>query len=356
MNKRLRLALVGCGGRGLGMIDIASSFNDIELIALCDNNSKILKKASEKFPKAEVFDDFTTMLDNANLDILLVETPAKEHAEFAVEALKHNINVMTDIPCVSTLEEADELWEAQKNSSAMFMTGANPNMQAFIRSMQKVVKKDLIGKPSYIECEYIHDCRCYWEETPWRKTMEPIIYCTHSLGPMLTILKDDLRYVSCFDTGSHINNTDDQHDLMSALFRTEDNTIVRLMVSFINEYPDSHHHYRIIGTKGAWERSVDYGDGEQCYFYSKDIHEEQKFYPTSSGVLLNEYIGNPNAKGHGGCDYALWDALIKALRSNEKIPPISLRQGLQMSIPGIFAAQSAANGGELTKITYPWDK
>ena len=357
MTKNFRLALIGCGHRGNDMLKIASAFEDVKVVAICDNNPDVLKKTSKEFPDAETFSDFTTMLDNTSMNILLVETPARKHAEFAVEALNRDINVMTDIPCVSTLREADDLWKAEKNSSAMFMTGSNPNMEAFFRSMQKLVEKDLIGTPTYIECEYIHDVRYLWRETPWREKMPSIIYCTHSLGPMLSVVNGDLRHVSCFDTGSHINNVDGQHDAMSALFRTKDNVVLRLMVSFINEYPGGHHHYRIMGTKGAWERSVDYGGGEQCYFYSKELHEEKKFYPTSSAVMRKEYAGNKAARaGHGGCDYALWDVFLQALRDGDEIAPISLREGLRMSIPGIYAEMSAANGGELMDIAYPWDK
>ena len=34
--------------------------------------------------------------------------------------------------------------------------------------------------------------------------------------------------------------------------------------------------------------------------------------------------------------------------------PISLREGLRMSLPGIYAVESARRGGELTEIRYPW--
>ena len=33
-----------------------------------------------------------------------------------------------------------------------------------------------------------------------------------------------------------------------------------------------------------------------------------------------------------------------------------MREGLAMTLPGIYAAQSAKEGGALKKIIYPWDK
>ena len=50
------------------------------------------------------------MLEKANLDVVIVETGADIHAEFCAKALAKNINVMTDIPVVANMEEADMLY------------------------------------------------------------------------------------------------------------------------------------------------------------------------------------------------------------------------------------------------------
>ena len=36
-------------------------------------------------------------------------------------------------------------------------------------------------------------------------------------------------------------------------------------------------------------------------------------------------------------------------------PPISLKEGLRMTLPGIYAEMSAKQGGKLLEIRYPWD-
>ena len=68
------------------------------------------------------------------------------------------------------------------------------------------------------------------------------------------------------------------------------------------------------------------------------------------------YEHNPGAQtkeGHGGIDYAMLDAFVKAIREGRP-SPISLKDGLRMTLPGIYAAESARRGGELTRIKYPW--
>lgn len=59
--------------------------------------------------------------------------------------------------------------------------------------------------------------------------------------------------------------------------------------------------------------------------------------------------------GHGGADYAMFDAFFKAIENNMP-SPVSLREGLRMTLPGIFANESAKRGGEIVRIFYPWEK
>ncbi len=67
------------------------------------------------------------------------------------------------------------------------------------------------------------------------------------------------------------------------------------------------------------------------------------------------YEKNPNATGHGGIDYAMIDHVLTAIM-NGKPAPISLKDGLAMTIPGIYAEESAKRGGEVLRMRYPWDE
>ena len=49
------------------------------------------------------------MLEEAALDVVIVETGADIHAEFCCKALAKNINVLSDIPVVASLEEAEKM-------------------------------------------------------------------------------------------------------------------------------------------------------------------------------------------------------------------------------------------------------
>ena len=47
---------------------------------------------------------------------------------------------------------------------------------------------------------------------------------------------------------------------------------------------------------------------------------------------------------------------MEALRTGAEEAPIPLRAGLRMTLPGLYAAESAIRSGEVLTIHYPWEK
>lgn len=355
-NKTIRLAVVGYGRGGGVFNEAVDGFDGIIPAAVCDTTPDKRDRARQIHPDIQTFEKYDDMLKNTEIDAVIIGTPAHLHAEFAIKALAKNIHVLSEIPAVWSLAEANRLWKAHLKSKALYMTGANANFKACIDAAVDLQKRGLFGKTIYAEASYIHDTRRYFKITPWRATLEPIHYCTHSLGPVLRLMAEDLEWVSCFDTGSHINKVKDQHDVMSALFRTKSNVVVRLLISFINNYVGARHAYKFFTTEGCFETVSGYAKEQKAVlFYSQKLDKFNKTWMQLPVDLYMPpaYMGNPKAAGHNGIDYAMLDAFFKAIRSGGP-SPISLKEGLRMTLPGIYAAESARRGGELVKIAYPW--
>lgn len=356
MKDRLKLGVVGYGMRGQWMFQLAVEDSDFVIpVAICEPDPQKQKLAAAKYPAARIYAGYEEMLAKEQLDAVLVMTPAQDHARFCGLALGRDIHVFSDIPSVSTVEEGDMLWEAAGKSKATFMTGANPNYWALVESLCDLHRKGFLGKPFYLEAEYIHDLRNYYDQSPWRKTLPPITYCTHSLGPLLRILDEDLRYVSCFSTGSHINHYPGQQDLMTAHFRTDSNVVVRLTISFVNEaHFNGFHSLRVFGTEGYFEHA----SGRQDVSKPRTMFSTNKLYGASKITELPVGMERPEAylrpDGHGGCDTLVMKDFLNAVREGRPAP-IPLREGLRMTLPGVVANESANKGGEVLRIRYPWD-
>lgn len=365
---KIRLGVVGLGHRGRAMMKLAAMFDGVEAAAACDirpgnwyeRQWNAGESMSECFPDAEFYEDYDEMLERARLDAVIVETGADIHAEFCCKALRHDVNVLSDIPNVASLQEAEDLWRAAQASRAIISTGANPNEQKFTVLLREFYEKGLLGRPYCMDAEYIH----WWlpgsaeaihlnENGDWRRMLVPIRYCTHSLGPLLSILDEELRQVSCFGTG---RLTDDENfrsdDMMCAQFQTDSGVIVRLMRNGRCRAKIGMHNYRVFGTEGYMERIERFGKPVIRYNSTRELDTSLK--EIGGEFMPPAYANNPQAKaGHGGMDYAMMDHFLQGLRRGEAA--ISLQAGLRMTLPGIYAEYSARRGGKVLRMRYPWD-
>jgi len=355
------------------MFKLASIFDCVEAAAACDilprnwYEKQWLSDASlaELLPNTVFYEDYDKMLKEAGLDAVLVETGADIHAEFCCKALAKNINVLSDIPMVANLKEAEMLWKAEQASTAILSTGANANEQKFAVLLQDFWKKGLLGNPYYMEAEYIH-----WsmpgskesvhlnENGDWRKLLIPIRYCTHSLGPLLTILKEELRKVSCFGTGMHADDYVTgikKDDMMCTQFQTDSGVVIRLLRNGRCRADIGWHSYRVFGTEGYMEKIDTRAKHGPVIRYNSMKELDTSLKEIGGEYMPPAYANNPAAKGHGGVDYALLDHFFQAILKGEPAP-ISLKEGLAMTLPGIYAEESAKRGGEVLRMRYPWDE
>jgi len=352
----MKIAVVGYGIRGRKMAKLTkANFPHYILSAACDTSPVALANASADFPAIHCYHNFDKMLQEEDIDILFVETPAPFHTEFSIKALQQNIHVLSDVPAVDSYREAKKLWQTHQESNALYMMQATTNMFGFIEKAEELQKDGLLGHPYYIETEYIHDLSELFGETPWREHYENIKYSTHCLGPSLRLLDEDLETVSCFDTGSHIDKIKGRHDAMVAIFKTTNNTVLKLLVSFNNYCPAHGQTYRFYFTDGYFERTANI-NGEnsgQTFFYSANHHKDKKLHQIDIGEGLPKNYGKKNIGNHGGANYELLNCFFYAIEHNQS-SPISLKESLKMTLPGIFAAESAKNHGKPVTIKYPW--
>lgn len=367
--KTIRVGVVGLGHRGRALTKLSGNFDNVEIAAACDikphnwyqQQWRSDAPLAEMFPETVFYEDYDKMLDEAELDAVIVETGADIHAEFCIKALEKNINVLSDIPQVANLQEAEDLWKAGQKSKAVLYTGANPNFQKFAVLLKDFYKKGLLGKPYCMEAEYIHwsmpgsaEATHLVENGDWRKLLCPIRYCTHSLGPLLTILNEDLRKVSCFGTGKQAEDST-KDDMTCAQFQTESGVVIRLMRNARCRAKIGHHNYRVFGTEGYMERIDRFGKPVIRYNSMKELDIELK--EVSGEFMPPAYASNTKAlaAGHGGMDYAMVDNFFKSIGDGTG-ESVTLKEGLAMTLPGIYAEESLKRGGQVLTMRYPWDE
>ncbi len=144
---KLNLAGVGIGGKGFS--DISNAWNNgaENVVALCDVDWNLGKRAFEKFPNAKKFKDFRVMFEEMGKDIdaVTIGTPDHTHAVIAMAAIRAGKHVYVQKPLTHDIYEARTLTEAARKYKIVSQMGnqgaSNPGQQ----QMVDWFKKGMIG-------------------------------------------------------------------------------------------------------------------------------------------------------------------------------------------------------------------
>jgi predicted dehydrogenase len=322
---------------------------------VADTQEAAREKAAGDIPGIRIFKGPDALLNSGLVDAVLIETPPDTHARLSQEALARGLHVLCDVPAVHEASEAEALWKAAARSQAVYAFGATTNFWAFVDTCADLIKQGSIGRPYYCEADYVADLGELVSATPWRQHFPPIRYSTHSLGPVLRWIPEDLREVACFSTGSQRNPDSGDDDAMAAIFRTRGGAVVKLLISFINSHPAPFHRYACYGTAGYFEKTQPLAGGEsQVLFSTRTAYGLHGLTKLPVAETRSELQAAPGVGEHGGADVVMLQNFADAIEGKAE-PSVDLRQALRMTLPGLYALESARSGGRLVKIRYPWD-
>lgn len=352
---------IGVAGlrRGVGFVRVFAHLADCELVAVCDVEPGRAAQVADEFGVPQAYADYA-QLCRADLDAIVVATPAPLHVPHTLEALEHGKHVLCEVPAAWSLEEAEQLARGVEQSGLKYMFAENMCYYAYMQTYRQLVREGIIGRPTYAEGEYIHDCRSLMHDrfdgiTPgaetgptWRASLPPIQYCTHDLGPLLEIM--DTRVVSAcgLHTGAHVGVPWGAIDLEVGLFQTELGAPIKILCGFNVVRPASMHWMVIYGTEGYIETPRGGRPGAH-HLYSTRVPNlaapmELPLGPSHPGAPPAATLG-----GHGTSEYYMCQDFVRCI-IDDTPPPIDVYRALDYTVPGICAHISAENGGEPVRV------
>ncbi len=139
---RLRLAVVGVGGRGGGNLEGVSGES---IVALCDVDRNRLAAAHKGFPDAQVFADYREALALPDLDGAVISTPDHTHYPAAMFALRRGLDVYCEKPLTHTVAQARRLAEVSRQHGAVTQMGIQIHANENYRRVVEAIRAKVIG-------------------------------------------------------------------------------------------------------------------------------------------------------------------------------------------------------------------
>lgn len=150
---RLHLAAIGSGGKGASDIANASVNGRERVVALCDVDfSGSAKSTVEKFPKAELFNDYREMLDKVKgIDAVTISTPDHVHGPAAAYAMERGKHVYVQKPLTHNIREARILTQMARDKKVVTQMGNQGGSNPLLGLVQKWVDSGALGRITKVE-------------------------------------------------------------------------------------------------------------------------------------------------------------------------------------------------------------
>ena len=345
MNDVVKIGVFG-GGRGMSMIEFCTTYNEAELVVICDMDEGVREKC-HKFLKKHDMDDKVKVVETfeemmaCDIDAVVLANYAFEHAPYAIRALDAGKHVLSDISPVQCMKEAVELVEAVERSGKVYAFGENCCYFPGVMELRKQFRAGKYGKFLYGEGEYIHDCAKIWpqitrgERDHWRNKMYATYYCTHSIGPIIHITGEVPKRVVGFELLQSPRLLDLGYLKGTAgieMIETRSGAIIRSVNGDMHKYGLW---YSIYGTEGTAETER---AGKTYNGINQWINEELTSYEPKHFLEEAEKM----QKMHGGADYYEMHYFINKIlgKDEEDNQMIDVYEGLDMFLPGLLAYKS----------------
>ena len=146
MDKKYRVALVGCGGMGRQHLNILREMPEFEVVGVCDVFAEALQQTGKTYGVSSRFSDFVRMYDEMRPHLAVVATQTRGHRAPAVAALQRGISVLCEKPIAIDPAEADEMVAAACASGARLAVNHQSHVSSAVLTARDMVHDGDIGQ------------------------------------------------------------------------------------------------------------------------------------------------------------------------------------------------------------------
>ncbi len=200
--RKLRMGVVGLGGRGRGQMGVLLDMDDVDIVAVCDLYAdRVAAGQKDVYDKRGITpfgtQDYRELVARDDLEAVMVTTSWTTHALVAVAAMEAGKHVAMEVGGASSLNECWSLVRTSQATGKSCMMLENCCYGKVEMQVLNMVKKGLFGELVHCQGGYEHDLReevgmgdinrHYRQENFAHRNGE--LYPTHELGPIAKLLE-----------------------------------------------------------------------------------------------------------------------------------------------------------------------
>jgi predicted dehydrogenase len=150
-NDRVRVAMIGVGGRGEELLKQVLRVSSAQLVAIADVYSHRRDEAKRMAPGIQTLDDHRRLLDMKDIDGVIVASPLHIHARHFQDALSAGKDLYSEKTMTWSIAEAEQCLTAAKKSDRVVQIGLQHESSGSLADTRKWIKDGLAGKITQVD-------------------------------------------------------------------------------------------------------------------------------------------------------------------------------------------------------------
>lgn len=155
---KIRWGIMATGRIAATFADAVNYVEDAELYACASRDEDRAKAFAEKFGVKKYYDNYETLADDENVDVIYIASPMAQHYEQAKMCLLKGKNVLCEKTITLNGSQLAELIDIAEKQNVFFMEAMWMKfLPAFLKA-KEWVKDGRIGTPKMIKCDFSNLC------------------------------------------------------------------------------------------------------------------------------------------------------------------------------------------------------
>ncbi|HEX8324480.1 MAG TPA: Gfo/Idh/MocA family oxidoreductase [Tepidisphaeraceae bacterium] len=151
--KKLRVAIIGCGGISQMHLGAFKDFPDVEIVAGVDTVPARLKTMQEKWGVEKVYTDWKKMLKEVQPDAVDICTPNGVHSQPAIDAAAAGCHVIVEKPMAMNPAECQKMIDTAAKKNVKLAVGFQYRYHSNTQFIKRAADAGQFGDIMFVDCK-----------------------------------------------------------------------------------------------------------------------------------------------------------------------------------------------------------
>ena len=320
----MKYALIGCGRIATNHMKAAVN-NNLEIVAVCDllpdAMDALLTKHDLQDNNIKRYQDYKTMIEECNPDLVSIATESGVHAEIALYCIEKGIHVIIEKPMAMNMADAEKIIKLSNEKNVKVSASHQNRFNVAIQELRQAVDANRFGRLSHgsIHVRWNRN-KGYYAQAQWRGTWKDdggclMNQCIHGIDLLRWMFGDEVEEVYG-TTRQQFHDYLEAEDVGMAVLKFK-NGVIATVEGTTNVYPKNlEETLYVFGEKGT----VKIGGTSTNYIDVWDFEDENEDDKHKKG--LEEQTSNVYGNGHT----SLFADMIDAIK-NDRTPYVDAVAG-----------------------------